>query len=114
MLTNQPCVAVEAGAVPMTEGNAKSLLGQVEGWALAQGGKAIFRKYTFPDFDGALACAQRIAALAQAENHHPDISFGWGYVKLRLMTHSLKGLHKNDFILATKINALMGNGLAGE
>lgn len=82
------------------------MLGQVPGWALAHGGTAIFRKFTFPDFDNAFALAGKIAKIAQEENHHPDINFGWGYVKVRLMTHDVGGLHKNDFIVAAKINEL--------
>ena len=106
MLTKQNCVVVKSGETAISEKDAKAMLGQVTGWALAHGGTAIFRKYTFPDFDSAFDLAKKIAAVAQEQNHHPDISFGWGYVKIRLMTHDVGGLHKNDFIMAEKINAL--------
>lgn len=106
MLSKQNCVAVESGETALTEKQAKPILGQVSGWALAHGGKAIFRKYSLPDFDSALVLANKISAIAQEQNHHPDIGFGWGYVKVRLMTHSVNGLHKNDFIMAAKINEL--------
>jgi 4a-hydroxytetrahydrobiopterin dehydratase len=106
MLAKQNCAAVKPGETAIPENDARSLLGQVPGWALAQGGKAIFRKFTFPDFDSAFALAGKIAAVAQQQNHHPDISFGWGYVKVRLMTHDIGGLHKNDFIMAARINEL--------
>jgi len=107
MLANQQCVAVSKEEKPITEIDARSMLGQVEGWALAEKGKAIFRKFTFKDFDEAYGLAQKIATLAQQQNHHPDINFGWGYVKVRLMTHDVGGLHKNDFILAAKINSIL-------
>lgn len=83
------------------------MLGQLEGWALAHGGKAIFRKFVFKDFDSAYELAKKIAKVAQEQNHHPDIGFGWGYVKIKLTTHDIGGLHKNDFIVAAKINSLL-------
>jgi 4a-hydroxytetrahydrobiopterin dehydratase len=106
MLSKQNCAAVQKGETAISEKDAKAMLGQLGGWALAHGGKAIFRKYSFPDFDSALLLANKIAEIAQKENHHPDISFGWGYVKVRLMTHDAGGLHKNDFIVAAKINEI--------
>ncbi len=44
----------------------------------------------------------RVAAVAEAAGHHPDIGFGWGYVRLSLHTHSIGGLHENDFIVAAR------------
>ena len=106
MFTKQNCTTVKSDEKAIIDKDAKAMLGQVSGWALAHGGTAIFRKYILPDFDSAFTLAKKIAAIAQEQNHHPDISFGWGYVKVRLMTHAVNGLHKNDFILAEKINAL--------
>jgi 4a-hydroxytetrahydrobiopterin dehydratase len=47
-----------------------------------------------------------VAELAEAEGHHPDISFGWGYVTVVMQTNKIKGLHENDFIMAAKIDRL--------
>ena len=44
--------------------------------------------------------------LAEEENHHPDISFGWGYCKVKIFTHAIKGLAESDFILAAKIDKI--------
>ena len=106
MLTKQKSAPVQKGETAIPEKDAKSMLGELQGWALAHGGTAIFRKFTFKDFDSALALANKIAVIAQKENHHPDIGFGWGYVKVKLTTHDVGGLHKNDFIVAAKINEL--------
>lgn len=106
MLAKQNCVVVKSGEAAIAEKDAKAMLGQVSGWSLAHGGTAIFRKYILADFDSALGLANKIAAIAQQQNHHPDISFGWGYVKVRLMTHDVGGLHKNDFIVAARINEI--------
>ena len=46
----------------------------------------------------------RICTIAEAESHHPDISFGWGYAKVKIFTHAIKGLAESDFILAAKID----------
>ena len=47
-----------------------------------------------------------VGALAEAEGHHPDITFGWGYCDVLFYTHKIKGLHQNDFIMAAKVNEL--------
>jgi 4a-hydroxytetrahydrobiopterin dehydratase len=67
---------------------------------------AIRRKFTFRNFAESLAFVNQVAAVAETENHHPDIEFGWGYAVFTLYTHDIGGLHENDFIVAAKINAL--------
>ena len=49
----------------------------------------------------------RVGELAETEGHHPDISFGWGYATVSLSTKKIKGLHENDFIMASKINRVL-------
>ena len=68
----------------------------------------IERTYRFRNFRDAFAFVEQIAALAEAEGHHPDISFGWGYVTVSLRTKKIKGLHENDFIMAAKIDRVPG------
>ena len=58
------------------------------------------------NFREAFALVQQVAELADAEGHHPDISFGWGYVTVVMQTKKIKGLHENDFIMAAKIDRL--------
>jgi 4a-hydroxytetrahydrobiopterin dehydratase len=48
-----------------------------------------------------------VSDLAESEGHHPDITFGWGYVTVSLQTHKINGLHENDFILAAKIDEVV-------
>lgn len=64
------------------------------------------RDYAFPDFKSALAFVNRIGALAEEANHHPDILLGWGKVRLTLWTHTADGLTGRDFALADKIERL--------
>lgn len=60
------------------------------------------KEYTFPNFKEALDFTNRVGAIAEKENHHPDICLGWGKVKLTIWTHNVGGLSENDFILAAK------------
>lgn len=76
------------------------------GWELADDARSIRRSYRFRDFREALAFVGHVGALAEAEGHHPDLSFGWGYATVSLQTKKIKGLHENDFILAAKIDQL--------
>lgn len=69
-------------------------------------GGAIVRTWTFEDFPAALAFINRVGALAEASNHHPDISNSWATVTLRLTTHDAGGLTERDFDLARRIDAL--------
>ena len=66
----------------------------------------IEKTFRFGNFREALAFAQKVGELAEAEGHHPDISFGWGYGTVSLRTKKIKGLHENDFIMAAKIDRL--------
>jgi 4a-hydroxytetrahydrobiopterin dehydratase len=66
----------------------------------------LFAAYKFKDYDEALEYVLKISKISAQQNHHPDISFGWGYVKIILYSHALRGLHHNDFILAQKIDQL--------
>lgn len=104
-LVQKKCVACEGGMPPLNEVEARVLLAQVPGWELSADAKNIARRYAFPNFAQALAFANRVGALAEAEGHHPDLSLGWGYVLVTLTTHAIGGLSENDFIVAAKIDA---------
>jgi 4a-hydroxytetrahydrobiopterin dehydratase len=78
----------------------------IPGWTVAADGASLSRRFRTADFAGALAIVDRVAALAEREDHHPDIAFGWGYASFTLSTHSIGGLHENDFIIAEGIDAI--------
>jgi len=63
------------------------------------------KEYSFKNFREALDFTNRVGAIAEQEQHHPDIFLGWGKVKLDLWTHNIGGLSENDFILAAKADA---------
>jgi 4a-hydroxytetrahydrobiopterin dehydratase len=64
------------------------------------------RSFTFRNFAEALAFTNRVGALAEAEGHHPALFTEWGKVTVQWWTHKLKGLHRNDLIMAAKTDAL--------
>jgi 4a-hydroxytetrahydrobiopterin dehydratase len=66
----------------------------------------IEKEYTLPDFAQALAFTNKIGALAEQADHHPDIELSWGRVKVILWTHSVGGLSEKDFFLAEKCDLL--------
>ena len=72
----------------------------------------IERSFRFRNFREALTFVQEIGELAEAEGHHPNISFGWGNATVSLQTKKIKGLHENDFIMATKIDRIFARTAA--
>ncbi len=85
------------------------LLDGVPRWSLRE--RTIVREFTFRDFQEAMAFVNRVAALANAEDHHPDILISYNKVRFTLTTHKTGGLTCKDFILAVKIDlAEKGSG----
>ena len=64
------------------------------------------KKFNFKNFIESQKFVNRISEIAELENHHPDILFGWGYAKILITTHAIEGLSENDFILAAKIDKI--------
>lgn len=75
-------------------------------WNVNDEGEMIFKNYKFKNFKNALKFVNSVSQIAENESHHPDLSLGWGYCLVMLHTHAIKGLSKNDFILASKIDLL--------
>jgi 4a-hydroxytetrahydrobiopterin dehydratase len=105
-LAEKTCIPCRGGVPPLAREEALRLHQQVRDWTLLDDARKIERKFTFPNFRAALAFVDAIGALAEAEDHHPDIAFGWGYATVSLYTHKIKGLHENDFIMAAKIDRI--------
>jgi 4a-hydroxytetrahydrobiopterin dehydratase len=78
----------------------------VPGWELQPDEQKLVRSFKFKDFKEAMAFVNRVADLAEAEGHHPDILISWNRVRLELTTHAIKGLSENDFIMAARIGEL--------
>jgi uncharacterized protein YeaO (DUF488 family)/pterin-4a-carbinolamine dehydratase len=92
-------------ALSMLREEAEKHLKQVEDWNLVN--NAIEKNYKLKDFRQAIEFINKVADIAEAENHHPDILlWNWNNVKLTLSTHAVKGLSKNDFVLASRIDKI--------
>jgi 4a-hydroxytetrahydrobiopterin dehydratase len=106
-LTEKVCTPCRGGIPPLTLDEARALLREVPEWQLRDDGRRIERSFRFGNFKEAFAFVAKAAELAEAEGHHPDISFGWGYVTVSLQTKKIKGLHENDFIMAAKLDRML-------
>lgn len=79
---------------------------QLQDWQVANDGNSIQRRYRFKNYEQTLAFVNAVAEIARAEDHHPDISFGYNNCEVHFSTHSVGGLSENDFICAAKIDTL--------
>jgi 4a-hydroxytetrahydrobiopterin dehydratase len=101
------CEVCKPGTPPMPETDAAELSAEVPEWE-RDGNRALRREFSFPDFRDAFGFVARVALVAEAEGHHPDIELGWGRAAFELTTHAASGLTRNDFVLAAKIDRLAG------
>lgn len=93
------------GTSPLPAEEAAGLAREVAAWDVRDG--KIVRSFTFKDFNESMGAVMRVALLAEAEGHHPDISISWSRVELTFWTHTAEGLTRNDFIMAAKVDRLL-------
>lgn len=101
-LANKSCVPCKGGVSPLQGAELEKLSAQLPDWQVVEG-HHLRREYGFADFKEALAFVNRVGEIAEAEGHHPDISFTWGKATIEIFTHSIDGLTESDFVLAAKI-----------
>ena len=105
-LVDQHCTPLPPGTPCLTPAEWQGLLpGLDPAWQVVDG-HHLERSYRLPDFARGLALVNRIGALAEAQDHHPDLLLAWGRVQVTLWTHSVGGLSRNDFILAAHIDRI--------
>jgi 4a-hydroxytetrahydrobiopterin dehydratase len=108
LLSQSVCEPCRGGSAPLTEAQITELIAQLDSWKLVvhEGIQQLVKVYVFADFMGALTLANKISLLAEEENHHPALLIEWGKLTVTWWTHQLSGLHKNDFIMASKTDAV--------
>lgn len=108
-LAQMKCVACRGGEPPLTDREIASLQPAVPDWQVIEvdGIKRLERAFKLKNFIEAMAFTNKVAMVAEKEDHHPLIVTEWGRVKVQWWTHKIKGLHKNDFIMAAKADALV-------
>ena len=106
-LTCKHCAPCEGGVPALTSSQVRDHLSAVPYWRLTDDGERIRREWRVKDFPVALDFFNRIGAIAEGEDHHPDLHLtGYRNVAIELSTHAIGGLSENDFILAAKIDEL--------
>lgn len=102
------CVPCRGGEPPLDLQEINSLLPAVPEWEVSEvlGVPKLVRKFKLKDFAQALEFTQQVGKIAEAEDHHPAILTEWGKVTVSWWTHKIKGLHRNDFIMAAKTDRL--------
>ena len=108
-LTGQKCVACRRGAPTVTPEERHKFHAQVPDWMLVERDDVpqLERTFTFPDFARALRFTSAVGSLAEEEGHHPALLTEWGRVTVTWWTHKIRGLHRNDFIMAAKTDQLL-------
>jgi len=106
-LANKKCKPCEGGVEPVSPEEAAEQVAKLKDWKLTGDGKMIRKQWAMKDFSAAVDFFRRVADVANAEDHHPDLHLtGYRNVAIELTTHAIKGLSENDFILAAKIDEL--------
>jgi 4a-hydroxytetrahydrobiopterin dehydratase len=101
------CAACEGDAPKLPPREIEQRLSELAGWTLAADGSRIRKDWRVENFAAGVAFFNRVAELAEAEDHHPDLHLeGYRNVWIELSTHAVGGLSQNDFILAAKIDQL--------
>jgi 4a-hydroxytetrahydrobiopterin dehydratase len=104
MLADSNCAPVDKSSHPITVEEARKLMEEVPGWEMKD--SAITREFKYKNFSEAMRFVNRVADLAEGQDHHPDIHISYNKVRLDLSTHKIGGLSMNDFIMAAKVNRL--------
>lgn len=105
-LAAKRCEPCRGGLAPMDRATAQTYLVQVPGWSLRGDPDRVERRFTVRDFAEAQDFAIRVGTVCEAEGHHADIAYGWGYCTVSFWTHAVGGLHENDFVMAAKVDGL--------
>jgi 4a-hydroxytetrahydrobiopterin dehydratase len=105
-LSAKHCHPYKAGTPALGLDQAVALQAHVPGWKLRPEADGLSRLFSFDDYPGALAFLNAVAAIAIAEDHHPDMTLQYKMVRVSFSTHSVGGLSENDFICAAKVDQL--------
>ena len=108
-LANKKCIPCEGNIPPFNTDEIHKYLKKIDGWEVKSNKDKSFyliKEFLFKNFKESQIFVNQVANVAELENHHPDISFGWGYCKIKIFTHAIKGLAESDFILAAKIDKI--------
>ena len=108
-LYQKKCIPCRGGVLPFDISEIHKYLKRVDGWDVRKNKDEFFfieKNFQFKNFSESQKFINEVGNIAEAEGHHPDITFGWGYAKVQIFTHKIKGLVESDFILAAKVDKI--------
>ena len=108
-LLDKKCVPCEGGVKAFDISEIHKYQKKVDGWQIIQNDNKVYlleKKFEFKNFLESQKFVNKVGEIAENEGHHPDLWHGWGYAKIKIYTHAIKGLAESDFILAAKIDKL--------
>ena len=109
-LLKKKCLPCEGEIIPFDISEIHKYQKKVDGWEINKSERKIFflyKKFIFKNFSESQKFISDVSKVSEKENHHPDITFGWGYAEIKITTHAIEGLSENDFILAAKIDQII-------
>ena len=108
-LADKKCVPCEGNIPPFDTKEIHKYLKKVDGWDVKTDDDKTYyliKEFRFKNFIESQKFVNKVGNIAEDETHHPDIWFGWGYAKIKIFTHAIKGLHESDFVLAAKVDRI--------
>tara|TARA_Y100000768_G_scaffold319451_1_gene255112 strand:+ start:324 stop:662 length:339 start_codon:yes stop_codon:yes gene_type:complete len=108
-LADKKCIPCEGGIPSFDTKEIHTYLKKVDGWDVKSDDNKIYyllKEFKFKNFSESQNFVNKVGEIAEKEGHHPDIWFGWGYARIKIFTHAIKGLHESDFILAAKVDRI--------
>jgi len=108
-LYKKKCIACDGDTIPFDTSEIHKYLKKVDGWDVKSSEDKNYyleKNFKFENFIKSQEFVNKVSLIAEKESHHPDICFGWGYAKIKIFTHAIKGLAESDFILAAKVDQL--------
>ena len=109
-LASNACEACRIDAPRVSDDEASILIKEIEGWdVIDDGAKKLKKEFSFSNYSDSVDFSNKVADMADKEDHHPQIILEWGKVTVIWWSHKIKGLHKNDFICAAKTNKISKN-----
>ncbi len=104
-LAEKSCTSCKDLSV-LSEPEILAALSQLDEWEYVEDEGVIYFRRSFKNYGAALSFVNKVSQVAERENHHPDICFGWGYCEIILTSHDAGGVTENDLIMAAKINKI--------
>ena len=108
-LDKKDCIHCRGGILPFDISEIHKYLKKVDGWDVKKNKDETYfleKNFKFRNFVESQKFINAVGNIAETQQHHPDIIFGWGYAKIQIFTHKIKGLVESDFILAAKIDKI--------